>query len=185
MDGDPPARAAHAVVADDSSPGLRATATVRRADVTDAAALHGLSLRAIRSSASAHYDTAQLDAWAGRRTVEGHVRMISTTVVLVAEAGAEPAGFCSVALEAVGGLQAGEVDQLFVAPEHGGRGVARLLLTAVADLARTAGLTQLSTHASWRAVPVFERMGYRRIEVETVHLDGSALTRVLMRARLG
>ena len=62
--------------------------------------------------------------------------------------------------------------------------VARLLLTAVADRARAAGLTQLSTHASWRAVPAFERMGYRRVEVETVDLDGVKLTRASMRARL-
>ncbi len=163
---------------------MEQTIRVRCAEVEDAAALCELSIRAIQDSASTHYDSAQLDAWAGRRTLEGHEWMTRNTVVLVAEVGDVMAGFCSVALEAVGDLQAGEVDQLFVAPECGGRGVARLLLTAVADLARAAGLPHLCTHASWRALPAFERMGYRRIEVETVDLDEVQLTRVSMRARL-
>jgi putative acetyltransferase len=157
---------------------------VRQAGVRDAAALYELSLRAIRDSAATHYDAAQLDAWAGRRSVEGHAWMTRNTVVLVAELGDEVAGFCSVALEPVGQLQAGEVDQLFVAPQCGGRGVARVLLTAVAERARAAGLTRLSTHASWRALPAFERMGYRRVEVETVDIDGVELTRVLMDKQL-
>jgi putative acetyltransferase len=163
---------------------MEQTIRVRRAGVEDAAALCELSVRSIRGSASTHYDADQLDAWAGRRTVEGHEWMTRNTVVLIAEADDTMAGFCSVALEAVGDLQAGEVDQLFVAPEYGGRGVAPILLAAVADRARAAGLTRLGTHASWRALPTFERMGYRRIEVETVDLDGVALTRVLMGTRL-
>jgi putative acetyltransferase len=157
---------------------------VRRAGVLDATALCELSLRAIRGSAPAHYDPAQVEAWAGLRTVEGHAWMTLHTVVLVAEVDGVMAGFCSVAVEPVGDLQAGEVDQLFVAPEHGGRGVARQLLDAVAARARAAGLTGLCTHASWRAVPAFERAGFRREEVEVVDLDGVSLTRVRMTARL-
>jgi putative acetyltransferase len=51
----------------------------------------------------------------------------------------------------------------------------------VATAAREAGLTDLVTHASWRAAPVFERLGYRRVEVETLDLDGVPISRVLMR----
>jgi putative acetyltransferase len=158
--------------------------TVRRAVDADATALHELSLRAIRSSAAAHYGERQLDAWTARRTVEGHRWMVQRTVVLVAVDAGTVLGFAAVALEPVGELRAGEVDQLFVAPEAGGRGVARALLTAVAATARAAGLTELVTHASWRAVPVFERLGYQRVEVETVRLDGVPLTRVLLRCAI-
>ncbi|MGY1604562.1 GNAT family N-acetyltransferase [Geodermatophilus sp. SYSU D00815] len=158
---------------------------VRRAGDDDAAALHDLSLRAIHGSAAGHYDGAQLAAWAGTRSVEGHLWMVRNTAVLAAEVDGELAGFCSVALGPVGRLQAGEVDQLFVDPAHGGRGVARSLLGAVASLARQAGLGELLTHASWRAAPVFERSGYRRDEVETVDLAGVTLTRVRMTAALG
>ncbi len=154
---------------------------VRRAREEDAGALHALSLAAIARSAAGHYDERQRAAWAGRRTQEGHRWMIRETTTFVAVAEEELAGFASVALHPVGELQAGEVDQLFVAPGLGGRGVARLLLDAVAAAAAEAGLRELVTHASWRAVPTFEALGYCRCQTETVQLGGVELTRALMR----
>ena len=154
---------------------------VRRAVADDAPALYRLSVAAIRQSAAGHYGTAQLEAWAARRTPDAHRRMVEETATFVAVCGPEVAGFASVALEPVGSFVRGEVDQLFVDPRYGGRGVARLLLDAVAGAAAGAGLDELVTHASWRAAPVFERLGYRRVAVETVQLDGVKLTRVLMR----
>lgn len=43
-----------------------------------------------------------------------------------------------------------------------------------------ARLEQLGAHASWRALPVFERCGYRRVALERVRLNGETLGRVLM-----
>ena len=100
--------------------------------------------------------------------------------MLVAEVDGGVAGFASVALAAVDGLVPGEVDQLFVHPSVGGRGVARALLREVEALARTAGLPALVTHASWRVAPVFERAGFRQVEVESVTVDGEVLTRARM-----
>ena len=157
---------------------------IRRGRDEDADALHRLSLAAIAGSAAAHYDDRQRAAWSARRTAAGHLRMVRETTTFVAVDGDGLAGFVSVALHPVAGLRPGEVDQLFVDPRHGGRGVARLLLDAVAAAAAEAGITELSTHASWRAVPVFEALGYRRCETETVDLDGVELTRVLMRRTL-
>jgi putative acetyltransferase len=158
---------------------------VRPARDEDADALYELSLEAIRHSAAGHYDERQRDAWAARRTREGHRWRVAETTVLVAVAAEEVAGFVGVALRPVGALQEGEVDQLFVPPRHGGRGVALLLLDAVVTTATDAGLRELVTHASWRAVPVFERAGFRQVAVETVDLDGVLLTRALMRRALG
>jgi putative acetyltransferase len=155
--------------------------TIRRATDDDAAAMHTLSLAAIHESASEHYEHRQLAAWAARRTLEGHRRMVADTAAFVAVADGQVVGFTTVALDPVGALVAGEVDQLFVHPSSGGRGVARALLTAVATAAREAGLEELLTHASWRAAPVFESLGYRREQVETVHLDGVPISRVRMR----
>jgi haloacetate dehalogenase len=154
---------------------------VRPAHEDDVDALYRLGLAAIDQSAAGHYDERQRRAWAARRSRDGHARMVRETTTLVAEIRGEPAGFASVAVRPVGGLQAGEVDQLFVDPRHGGRGVARALLRAVERAAAAAGLAELVTHASQRAVPVFEALGYRRVEVETVDLDGVMLTRTLMR----
>lgn len=157
---------------------------VRRASVEDAAGMYSVSLAAIRESASSHYSPDQLGAWSRRRSLEGHRRMVQDTTAFVAVVGAELAGFATVALRPIGSLQAGEVDQLFVAPAHGGRGVAARLLAAVEAVAREAGLAELVTHASWRAAPVFERSGYRRVEEEAVDVDGVRITRLRMRRAL-
>jgi putative acetyltransferase len=158
---------------------------VRRAEDADADALYALSLDAISVSAAGHYDDRQRWVWAARRTRDRHRWMVRETSAFVAVAGEEIAGFASVALHPVAGLQRGEVDQLFVDPRHGGRGIALLLLDALEVTVTAAGLPELVTHASWRAVPVFEKAGYRQLAVETVELDGVALTRALMRKTIG
>ncbi len=153
---------------------------VRAARPEDAAELARVSRAAIEESAAEHYTPAQRAVWARRRTEEAHARYVEVTVVLVAEVDGAVAGFASVAVEPVDGLVPGEVDQLFVAPWAGGRGVARALLAGVEDVARAAGLPALVTHASWRAAPVFARYGYRQVAVETVPVDGEELTRARM-----
>ena len=157
---------------------------VRPARAADAGRLAEVSRAAIGESAAAHYTAAQRAAWAARRTPAAHLRYVETTSVLVAEVDGGVAGFASVALAAVDGLVPGEVDQLFVHPSVGGRGVARALLREVEALARTAGLPALVTHASWRAAPVFERAGFRQVAVESVPLDGEVLTRARMTKEL-
>nr|WP_239523130.1 GNAT family N-acetyltransferase [Geodermatophilus normandii] len=139
-----------------------------------------LSRAAIEVSAAGHHGDAQRRAWAARRTVEAHRRHVEVTAVVVAEVDGAVAGFASLALDAVDGLVAGEVDQLFVHPSAGGRGVARALLATVEERARGAGLTSLVTHASGRAAPVFERAGFRQVGTESVTVDGEVLTRVRM-----
>ena len=158
---------------------------VRPAGDEDATRLYELSVAAIDQSAAGHYDERQRAAWAGRRDPQGHRWMIRETHVLVAVVDGEVAGFASLALRPVGHLEAGEVDQLFVDPRSGGRGVARRLLEAVAAAAADAGLPELLTHASWRAKPAFEALGYRQAAVETVDVDGVRLTRALMRRSVG
>jgi len=69
-------------------------------------------------------------------------------------------------------------------PGARGRGVARLLLRAIQAAATEAGVTELTTHASWRAAPVFERLGFRQVEIETVQVGDQMLTRALMRKLL-
>lgn len=161
-----------------------ASTTVRPALVDDAAELQELSTEAILRSAAEHYTEAQLQAWAGRRSVQAHVRMIERTTAFVATDQDRIVGFATVALDDRHGLAPGEVDQLFVRPDAGGRGVARRLLSTVEQTARAAGLTELVTHASWRAVPVFQRLGFAPVEVETATVGAQELTRALMRKPL-
>lgn len=157
---------------------------IRLATAADAPQLLELSREAIRRSAADHYSRPQLEAWASRRSLEQHRRLIAETATFVAVEGAGVAGFVSVALEATDELVPGEVDQLFVHPDYGGRGIARALLQAAESAVGEAAISELTTHASWRAVPVFERLGYAQTTVEKVQLGDQALTRANMRKRL-
>jgi putative acetyltransferase len=158
--------------------------SVRRAVAQDAAELCALSVDAIRGSAATHYTAGQREAWARRCTVDGHRRLIETTLTLVAGRAGAVAGFASLALHPVDDLVRGEVDRLYVSPDHGGRGVGAALLRAVEEAAQADGIDELGTHASWRAVPVFERFGYEQVEMESVRLDDELLTRARMRKGL-
>jgi putative acetyltransferase len=155
---------------------------VREGVPQDAGALYELSLRAIHTSAAEHYSTAELAAWASRRSPEGHRRMLEQTYLLVAEADGAIAGFAN--LEAGTEAGAGVVDQLFVSPHSGGRGVARTLLDALEEHAVSQGMSHLDSHVSKRAIGVFERCGYRRVETERVTIDGEVLERYLVRKQL-
>jgi putative acetyltransferase len=147
--------------------------------------MHDVSQQAIVVSAAEEYTPEQLHAWAARRTVGGHREMVRSTTAFVAVDETDAVlGFATVALNSTGALEPGEVDQLFVHPVHSGRGVAGALLTQVETASRAAGLDRLVTHASWRAVPVFERFGFRAFQVETVEIDGVELTRLRMEKAL-
>lgn len=151
---------------------------LRRGTADDAEAILRLSLEAIGTSAAQFYSADELAAWSGRRTLEAHRRMLDSTVLLVAELDGHLAGFANLEVETC------TIDQLFVAPAAGGRGVARALLEALEQEAVAAGLTRMDARASWRAVGVFERLGYERVAVEIVELDGQRLGRVHVRRAL-
>jgi putative acetyltransferase len=144
---------------------------IRRAVEEDAQGVLQLSLDAIRITAAGHYSPEQLSAWAASRTHEGHLRMIRTTRVLVAELQDELAGFASL------DTATGTVDQLFVAPHRGGLGIASTLLARIDDEAVGAGLTQLRARASKRAIAVFKRRGYTRVRTEQATLGDQVLER--------
>jgi putative acetyltransferase len=157
---------------------------LRVATIADVEDLVRVSRAAIEVSAAEHYAVEQRAAWADRRTTEFHHTLLSETCTVVAVVGGVIAGFVSVALDATPRLVRGEVDQLFVDPAFGGRGIARTLLVDIDRVATEAGLDELTTHASWRAVPVFERAGYVRGVTEEASIGEVVLTRAAMRRRL-
>jgi GNAT superfamily N-acetyltransferase len=54
----------------------------------------------------------------------------------------------------------GDVQSVFVRPEHRDNGVGGLLTEAVLALARELGLERVTVHSSGRAVPVYQRAGF-------------------------
>jgi GNAT superfamily N-acetyltransferase len=54
----------------------------------------------------------------------------------------------------------GDVQSVFVVPEHRSAGVGSALLRAVVEHAQTLGLEHVTVHANQRAVAVYERAGF-------------------------
>lgn len=129
---------------------------IRRAVPVDAAAIRRVVDRAIRLSAAGVYPPDALDAWATGGSQEQVQQTISTGEALVAAVDGAIVGWAV--------FDGDEVDQLYVDPSVGGRGVARRLYEALEQRARANGLKQLTAVASLRAEPVFHRFGFTTLE---------------------
>jgi len=77
----------------------------------------------------------------------------------IAEADGEPAGICV----ATGYASAGFVGELIIRPELRNRGAGRTLLEHAMGYLTARGIGEIHLDGMARAVPLYERMGYRRI----------------------
>lgn len=128
---------------------------VRPAAIEDADAILAARRRAIRGSPAGLYAADELEAWARGGSADAIRRRIETTAAFVAVVGTRVVGWAA--------LDGDEVDQLYVDPDHGGRGVARRLYAAIEVLAEARGAQQLTAIASLRAIPVFQRFGFTEL----------------------
>ena len=133
--------------------------TLRPLREDDAAAVSALTLAAIRVTGPHGYTPEQIAAWAARHPGPEHfiARAAKGDIIrLAVGADDRPLAYCL--LEADGHL-----DMLYCHPDHGGQGLARMLLAEADLVARAMDLTRLFTEASELARPVFERAGYRLV----------------------
>jgi putative acetyltransferase len=153
-------------------------ATIRSYLESDVEAVARLFTESVHRLGRAHYDEAQLAAWAPRPpdVVRWRHRLASLNT-LVAEANAHVVGF--IAYE-----RNGYIDLLYVSPEHARRGVAsELYAHAEADLI-AGDIAELFTEASLVARPFFERRGFRVSEEQVIERQGVTLRRYGMRKPL-
>lgn len=144
----------------------------------DASGTLAVFQRAVRETASAHYDARQIAVWApddidlaewGRRRAAVSTR--------VAEIDGRIVGFTDLD-------DAGHVDMLFVHPSLGRRGVASALFETVLADARRAGLAALTVEASLTARAFFEQNGFALVARQEVDRGGVRLTNFCMRRAL-
>jgi putative acetyltransferase len=158
----------------------RATAVViRDSREDDAAATLSIFERAVTQTARSRYSQEQVRAWLGapRDREQWNADRLRVRTFVAEHAGAV-VGFSDPD-------ENGYVDRLFVAPEHGRRGVARALLRRVLATADELRLREVTTHASLVARPVFEREGFHVVHEEAVHKGPVSLTPFFMRAPRG
>ena len=150
---------------------------VRRATVDDGRAIAVLKASAIRVSAAGYYPASALEAWASSVRVEAIERAVATTTAYLAVTDHGIVGYCN--------LMGDEVDQLYVRPDHGGRGVARLLYEHVEAAAVDRGIERLPATASLRSAPVFLRFGFEEDERIERRYQGASFEVVLVSKRIG
>ena len=133
-----------------AAPGI----TVRGYQPQDAAPTRGVFHAAVRRTALSHYTPAQVRAWAPDEVDLdrwSHRRATAWTIIAL-DAG-DVAGFADL-------TEAGEMDMLFVHPDHARRGIATALIADVVREARRRGLRRVEVRASRVLQPLLDRLGF-------------------------
>lgn len=146
---------------------------LRFAEPTDYDTLGAVMFEAIHAGPT-RYTEAQSRAWAPvpRAGADWAARLAGKQIVM-AQREATRLGFMTIE-------PGGYIDFAYIRPSAQGTGLFRRLYQRVETLARTAGETELSTHASLMAQPAFAAMGFTVAVHETVEIDGQSLARARM-----
>lgn len=147
----------------------------RTASSADLAALWALRTRAVRASCATHYPPDIIDTWCAAPPPATLPLLVQAGGGLVAEEDGRVIGY------AILNQETGEVDAVFVEPEHQGRGIARDLMRRLETLAVARGLPRLFLSASLNAVPFYERAGFLSLREEIYpHRSGIGIRSVFM-----
>jgi putative acetyltransferase len=145
---------------------------------SDLEPLVALFTASVHALAAAHYDEAQLSAWAPLSSDIAHwSSRFQAGETLVAEQGALLAGFLTFGAD-------GHIDLLYTHPDFARRGVASRLYARAEEALVRSGARELSTEASQTARPFFESRGFRVVEEQEVVRGDATLRRFAMRKSL-
>lgn len=148
--------------------------SIRPLKPTDNAQAVQVFFDAIHRGTADVYSKKQRQAWAGTRPdTEGWRNRFVGVQGFAAETAGQLAGFMTID-------ETGYIDLAFVSPDAMGQGIGRRLYGAVETRAREFGVKALSTHASEKARPFFERMGWLVDRAQTVEKRGVTLTNYKM-----
>ena len=140
--------------------------TLRTYRPDDAPALLTLYRDTIRRVNSRDYTPEQIRAWASDDIdPQNSADRFAGRFVAVADEAGRAVGFAD--LES-----SGHIDRVYVSADHQGRGVGRLLLSAVVAQAQRLGIARLFTEASITARPFFESQGFVVLTPQVVTLRG-------------
>ena len=147
----------------------------------DAPALAQIFYSAIHEVASAHYDEAQVNAWAP--AVPSAERFVARgadgrTLLVAVDDRDVPIAY--------GDLEAdGHIDHLFCKPEFAGKGVALAIYEELEKAAASQGIDRLYVEASEPASRFFRKRGFEVEERNDFELNGVPIHNYRMAKRLG
>lgn len=134
---------------------------IRKATVTDAAAIAEVNYNAVHVTAAKDYDDATIEDWSYGITNDGIKRIEDrivhnpeNTTMLVAESGGDIVGFGDIA------PSSRELRSLYVSPGAGRKGIGGKLLQKLEAIAREQGVIEVWLTASLTAEPFYAAHGY-------------------------
>lgn len=150
------------------------TFSIRPLAETDGLAAGRIFFDAVHQGTADVYSPAQREAWAGARFDPGRweTRLIGVDG-FVAEKDQRAIGFMTLDAQ-------GYIDLAFVDPDHMGQGVGRQLYSAIEQEARSRCIAFLTTEASEKAMPFFQKLGWEIKTPQTVIKNGVAISNYRM-----
>ena len=149
--------------------------TLRPFEPGDLQCVAALYTASVHGLGAAHYDPAQLVAWAPRPPdADEWAARLSALKTLIADRDGVSAGF-------IAHEPSGHIALLFTAPAFARRGVATALYEAVEHELIGSGVNVLTTFASLLARPFFASQGFTVVAAEDALRNGVRLRRYSMR----
>ena len=130
--------------------------TIREATQGDRESIWLVHTRAIREVCLTHYPQSELQAWAGLLKPTRYQNAIRRGAFFVAVENDVIVGFGNLNQEH------GEVEAVYVHPDHVGLGLGMQILQTLESLARDSGLASLHLCSTLNAVPFYEKAGFER-----------------------
>ena len=129
--------------------------SIRRARQEDRGAIWHVHTRAIREVCKSHYSERELQIWTDVLKPGRYEDQIRKGPFYVAVERGSIIGFGNL------NQKSGEIEALYVHPDHVGRGVGMRILQALENVALDAGLKLLRLSSSLNAVRFYEMAGYK------------------------
>jgi putative acetyltransferase len=129
--------------------------TIRRAEQVDKGAIWQVHVRSIKEVCKTHYSKRELQMWTEVLKPDRYEEQISKGPFYVAVEDETIIGFGNL------NKKSGEIEALYVDPEHLRQGVGIKILQVLEDEALDSGLKRLCLTSSLNAVGFYEMAGYR------------------------
>lgn len=139
---------------------------VRRFRTGDGEGAFGTFVRSVRKLGPTAYTPSQIEAWLSgmdAERMEARLRAMTSFVALEEDL---LVGFASL------DSRHAELDFLYVEPSYAMRGIGRMLTERVEEAARDMLIDRLFIVASLNALPVYEKLGYRKEFEMSKTIDG-------------
>jgi putative acetyltransferase len=127
---------------------------IRRATISDAAAILSVRAASIQVLAGSHYSPIEIEAWCGSRTADAYHVPIEEKIVLLDERDGEVIAFGQL------DPSVATIDAIYVESSSVRRGIGRKILRALESLASERGIQALTLDASLNAIEFYRHAGY-------------------------